>query len=136
MKLSGILLLILAFLLNGCFSGKEHSDGLNTSELLKMEEERQMKELSRTGTLRLGVSAKNQKNIAALQKKLESKGWKVQVIVCPEKRLTGLLRSGAVDLIFPENVSEESAATFGFYYLNHGVLIKNKRLYETFSPVN
>ena len=66
MKLSGILLLILAFLLNGCFSGKEHSDGLNTSELLKMEEERQMKELSRTGTLRLGVSAKNQKNIAAL----------------------------------------------------------------------
>ena len=131
MKYSCSILLILTFLLSGCFSGKEYPSGLlDSGELLKMEEERQMAELRRTRMIRIGIPGKENAPVSAIRKKLEKKGWKVQLIVCPENRLTGLMRNGLLDIIYVENASEESAGKFGFYYYAPVFFIKNKLLYQ------
>ncbi len=95
-----------------------------------MEEERQIAELSRTRMIRIGISGKDEAPVSALRKKLEENGWNVQLIVCPENRLTGLLRNGSLDVICTNNASEEFADKFGFYYYAPAFFIKNKLLYQ------
>ena len=119
------------FLLSGCFSGNEYPSGLlDTTELRRGEEERRMVELKQTHLLRLGVAAGTQKNMDSFRKKLESKGWRVQVIPCPEKRLTGLLRSGALDLICLPGITETESAKLGFRLISSEFCIENQLLYQ------
>lgn len=92
-----------------------------------------MMELNQYKTIRLGFAADDQKNITEFQKKIEAKGWKVQLIVCPEQRLTGLLRSGALDVIYFKNCSEKSAEQLYFYYLAPSFLVKNQLLLQKLS---
>ena len=105
------------FLLNGCFSGNSYSSGLvDNAELPKMKHENRMSQLKQSRLLRLGVGKDQQKNIAEFIKNMESKGWKVQVIPCPERRLTGLLRAGTLDLIYLPGKNETDAEQFDFYF--------------------
>lgn len=89
-----------------------------------------MIELRQTKTIRLGIVAGDQKNTADLQRKLESKGWKIQLVVCPEKRMTGLLRSGVLDVIYFKGSSEKTAEQLAFYFLSPSYLVKNQLLYR------
>lgn len=93
-----------------------------------------MMELKQTHLLRLGVSKKEEKNIAEIRKTLKEKGWDIQVILCPEKRLTGLLRSGALDLIYLPGVTKEDAERWDLYYLPPALLLKNRLLFQNCGP--
>ena len=131
MRISGIILLLIMFLLSGCFSGNNYSSGLlNTAELLKKKDESRMSELQRSRLLRLGIGKKQQTDVEEFKKTLESKGWRVQVVSCPEKRLTGLLRSGALDLIYFPGITEADAQRLDFYLITPSFLVKNQILYQ------
>jgi len=89
-----------------------------------------MSELQRSRLLRLGVGKKQQTDVEEFKKTLESKGWRVQVVPCPEKRLTGLLRSGALDLIYFPGITEADAQRLDFYLITPSFLVKNQILYQ------
>ena len=95
-----------------------------------MKDEHRMIELKQTHVIRLGVGKDQQKNIADFKKTLESKGWKVQVIPCPDKRLTGLLRSGALDLIYFPGATEAEAERRGFRFIAPSFFIDNLLLLQ------
>ena len=131
MRISGILLLFILFLLNGCFSGNNYSSGLlDNAELLKKTDESRMSALQQTRLLRLGVGKTQQEEVSGFKKNLESKGWHVQVIPCPEKRLTGLLRAGSLDLIYFPGITEADAKRLDFYLITPSFLTKNQILYQ------
>lgn len=119
------------FLLSGCFSRNNYTPGLlDNAELLKMNQERRMRELKQTRLIRLGIGDKRQKEIVEFKKKMESKGWRVQEIPCPEKRLTGLLRAGALDLIYLPGKTTADAEQLDLYFLAPAFLTDNKLLLQ------
>ncbi|MBQ9770378.1 MAG: hypothetical protein IJW23_00995 [Lentisphaeria bacterium] len=131
MRVPGIILLLFLFLLSGCFSRNSYTSGLlDHSELLKMKQERRMRDLKQTRLLRLGIVKNQQKEILEFKKKMESKGWRVQLIPCPEKRLTGLLRSGFLDLICLPGKTEADAEQLDLYFLAPAFLTDNKLLLQ------
>ena len=131
MRISGVILLSLMFLLNGCFSGNNYSSGLvDNAELQKMKHETRMSQLKQTRLIRLGIGKDQQKNIAEFIKKMESKGWKVQVIPCPERRLTGLLRAGTLDLIYLPGKTESDAGQLDLYFKAPAFLTDNSLLLQ------
>ena len=134
MKFFRVLLLGLTVLLSGCFGRTEYSSGfLNSQELRKSEEERGMMKLKQTNILRLGVPAGKQPETLLLEQKIQSKGWKLRIIPCPEKRLTGLLRTGALDVSALPGANKELADKTGFYFLAPDLLILNRFLFQKLS---
>ena len=126
MKYAGAILLILTFLLNGCFSGKEYPSGLlDSSGLKRSREEQRMMQLKQTREIRIGVSRTNQKKLEEFRKNLNENEWRFKVILCPENRLTGSLRTGALDLIYIPGATKENAETWNFIYLAPGLLGNN-----------
>ena len=87
-----------------------------------------MKEWEYNKTLRIGIAGANRKIPDNIRKKLESDGWKLNEIVCPEKRMTGLLRAGAVDLIYRSGMTKEDADRWNLIYLSPGLLGNNQYL--------
>ena len=131
MRISGIILLFIMFLLNGCFSGNNYSSGLvDNAALQKMKHENRMSQLKQTRLIRLGIGKDQQKNVAEFKKNLESKGWNVQVIPCPERRLTGLLRTGALDLIYLPGKTEADAAQLDFLFKAPAFMTDNPLLLQ------
>ena len=95
-----------------------------------MKHENRMSQLKQTRLIRLGVGKDQQKNIAEFIKNMESKGWKVQVIPCPERRLTGLLRAGTLDLIYIPGKTESDAEQLDFYFQAPAFMTDNPLLIQ------
>ena len=132
MKYLSFITLMLTFLLNGCFSGKEYPSGLlHRSELRQSREEQRMKELNQSKILRLGVTSSDRDVPDEIRKKLESDGWKIKVIICPDNRLTGLLRTGAVDLIYRPGFTKDDAEKWNLIYFAPDILGNNQYLLMT-----
>ena len=129
MKGTSSILLLLMILLGGCSSGKNYPSGfLYPSELRKAEEERRMMELQQGKELRLGLCNIDEKEFAEIRKLLSAKKFKVKLVRCPENRLTGLLRTGAVDLIHLPGATEQNAETWNLIWLAPGLLSNNQYL--------
>lgn len=119
------------FLLNGCFSGNNYSSGLvDNAELQKMKHENRMSQLKQTRLIRLGIGKDQQKNISEFIKNMESKNWKVQMIPCPERRLTGLLRAGTFDLIYLPGKTEADAEQLALFFKAPAFLTDNSLLLQ------
>lgn len=129
MKISGSILLLLILLLSGCFGGKRYPSGLLfPAELRKVEDERRMMELQQGQELRLGICHMNQQEFSEIRKILNKMNFKVKLVRCPEKRLTGLLRSGAVDLIHLPGATEADAEIWNLIWIAPGLLTNNQSL--------
>lgn len=125
---------MISFLLSGCFSGKESlSSQLDRDGLRQTEENRRMAELKKTRTIRLGVTEHSPNGAAEYRKKLESKGWRVREIICPDDRMTGLLRSGMVDLIFLPGATQKDAARMDLQFLAPSLLSGSRLLIQEIS---
>lgn len=80
-----------------------------------------MRELEKRPVIRLGIGGEAPAGLRELEKTCEKRGWRVETVVCPRKRLGGLLRSGTVDLIPADSLSDP-AESVGFFRIPPGFL--------------
>ena len=123
--------LLIPLFLAGCSCGEDYPPGKPVGhELKSVVEQERMRDLKKNPVIRLGISGENPAGVPELEKKCGEHGWRLQIVVCPEKRLRGLLRSGAVDLIPAKELSEPDAESIGFSYVPPGFLAGNSLIRE------